>query len=64
MNGAFPPSWPSWAEAEKSAPSHRNTLGRAVLDSRREPSLPSQAPGTSSVLQRPPVPNTDPSKAP
>lgn len=41
MNGAFPPSWPSRAEAGKSAPSHRNTLARAVLDSGREPSLPS-----------------------
>lgn len=40
MNGAFPPSWPSWAEAGKSAPSHRKALGRAVLDSRREPSSP------------------------
>lgn len=48
MNGAFPPSWLSWAEAGKSAPFHRYTLGRAVLDSRREPSLPSL--GTWSLL--------------
>lgn len=41
MNGAFPPSQPSWAEAGQSVPSHRHTLGGAVLGSRREPSLPS-----------------------